>query len=120
MADSLSPELAARINTLSKPENFSVTVAMKGPSFRELSAAEWRRFAPKLTMVEDIAAGNAGAMLKGTLKYERDDWPVETWLRHGIDDGTDNLMYWYLIQQAMRRDNPEIFQGHGFGSVQEG
>lgn len=69
-----------------------------------ISESDQARLIPKLAMVKEIAAGLAGAMLKGTLKY-----PPETdtalslgeWWEELRSDATDALNYTYLLRGRM-------------------
>lgn len=90
-----------RIETLCVPDNFQVAIAYSGPSnfkedergWGELSKAEYDRLALKLALVEKVAARLAANMLKGTLKYDDDEYTLREWLEMGIDDGLDTVNY---------------------------
>jgi len=69
-----------------------------------LSEEEYRRMLPKLGLVEEAAQLLTRAMIKGTLKYPRDDWDVQLWEDHGLDDLVDVLNY-KLLERAARRAN---------------
>jgi len=64
-----------------------------------LSDTEWERLVPKLRMIQKIAKKMALNMLKGTLKYTIDDWPMHIWEKMGDDDLVDAVMY-----RALERD----------------
>ena len=90
-----------RVDKLAVPENFSVSVAYRGsPSFvgraPGLTAEEDTRLRTKLDLVEQVAAKLAANMLKGTLKYDNDEYTVREWLLMGQDDAADAVNYMTL------------------------
>ncbi len=90
-----------RIEELCVPDNFQVAIAYTGPrnfdedkqSWSELGRAEYDRLQVKLALVEKLATRLAVNMLKGTLKYENDEYTLREWLEMGIDDGLDTVNY---------------------------
>ncbi len=91
-----TPERAA----LCIPENMLVLVT---PIIR-LRARELARLQPKLELVVQIAARLAANMLKGTLKYKRDNWTVSEWLQYLEDDASGTLNYIALFGAAYQRE----------------
>ncbi len=90
-----------RIEELCTPDNFQAAIAYRGPrnfnedelSWAALSRAEYDRLQVKLALVEKLAVRLAVNMLKGTLKYENDEYTLREWLEMGIDDGLDTVNY---------------------------
>ncbi len=90
-----------RIAELCKSENFAVSVVYIGPGSRGYStsaivgigAEDTGRLRVKLDLLEKIAARMAANMLKGTIKYENDEYTLREWLEMGIDDGLDTVNY---------------------------
>lgn len=99
------PQQAAveRWRTLPDPKLFHVDVLMQGELIAQLTQEEYSRLRPKLRLVEEVAAKLAANMLKGTLKYDTDDYEIEKWLEMGIDDTADGLNYQMLLRDKMRR-----------------
>lgn len=92
-----------RFNTEKQNGHMDVTIRCMGP-WTTMSRKEIERLLPKLRLVEELAEKLAWNMLKGTLKYERDDWPLQMWLDMGIDDGADGLNYQLLLRDQMERE----------------
>jgi hypothetical protein len=67
----------------------------------DLGEDEVKRMEPKVKIVERAARKMLLNMIKGTLKYPSDEYDVRTWLRLLQDDGTDSLMYSYLLEGAI-------------------
>jgi hypothetical protein len=63
-----------------------------------LTEDEYKRLVPKLDMVRELAQKLALNMVKGTLKYNTDDWSMAEWFAFGIDDAADSLNYWLLTR----------------------
>ncbi|KKL78802.1 hypothetical protein LCGC14_2021170, partial [marine sediment metagenome] len=71
----------------------------------EITEADQKRLIPKLRIVEDIAAGLAAGMLKGTLKYKPEsdtDSTIGEWWDELVSDATDTLNYVYLMKWRMK------------------
>ena len=85
----------ARIDVLAKADNFDVSVQLNIGIGDEsvLTHAEYWRLGPKLQLVERIAARLAANMLKGTLKYDNDEYTLREWLEMGLDDAVDSVNY---------------------------
>ncbi len=79
--------------------DFGCTLRLK-ESCNPITDQEYKRLAPKLIMVQEIAKKMALNMLKGTLKYQTDDWPLHVWEEMGDDDLVDVLMYRALERAA--------------------
>ena len=66
-----------------------------------------RRLKYKLNLVEQRAELLARGMLKGTLKYDRDELSVDEWLEFLGDDATDTINYIDLLKDARRKERGE-------------
>ena len=85
---------------LCTPDNIEVTILPSHALFRILTPEDLKRLAPKLRMVEKAAAQLAGNMVKGTLKYQKDNWSVDEWIGYLLDDLSDSLNYAILLKEA--------------------
>ncbi len=92
----MSQELVDRIAKLADPVHFRVGVILSPELVAGLSTEELTRLERKLGMVRSIAAKLAANMVKGTLKYPHDGWPLRTWLEFGLDDAVDSVNYFTL------------------------
>ena len=71
----------------------------------EITEEDQKRLIPKLRIVEEIASGLAGAMLKGTLKYEPESdtgLSIGGWWDELVSDATDTLNYIHLMKWRMK------------------
>ena len=82
------------------PDNIEVTILPSDTLYRNIKTEDLVRLAPKFRMVERAAAQLAGNMVKGTLKYRRDDWLVDEWIEYLLDDLSDSLNYAILLKEA--------------------
>jgi hypothetical protein len=69
-----------------------------------LTRDEYNRLGHKLEMVEELAYKLVLNMIKGTLKYNTDDWTMAEWLAFGIDDAADSLNYWLLTRDKYAKE----------------
>jgi hypothetical protein len=91
-----------RAEALCKPGAATAAITLSQAVIEKLDDDERRRVAGKLRLVAEVAAKLALNMLKGVLKYERDDYSTELWVEYLIDDATDTLNYAYLLREAMQ------------------
>lgn len=89
---------------LCKPDSFVIVVRPKMGLTDILTTEEYYRLQPKLQIVQDMAARMAANMLKGTLKYIKDDWDLDTWLRYLEDDAADTMNYIGLIKCLRKKE----------------
>jgi len=57
-----------------------------------------------MRLVEEWASYMAAGMLKGTIKYETDEYELKTWMAHVIGEGSDQSCYQILMFDKWRRD----------------
>jgi len=84
-----------------KPEWFRAFAYLTDEGINELTLEQRKRMEPKLDMVSRIAHKMAMNMLRGTVKYDNDDWTVMQWLEYLKNNSIDSLSYTYLLEQAM-------------------
>lgn len=89
--------------SLCTPDNFDVSISLRG-DIEGVSEEHIERLNPKLEMVTKLAAKLSGNMLKGTLKYRRDGWDVDTWIGYLLDDASDALNYAFLLADAREKE----------------
>jgi hypothetical protein len=70
----------------------------------DLGYNERNRLWPLLRLVEQAAEKMAWNMVKGVVKYPRDNWELGTWLELGADDCVDALNYIMLAQAKHEAD----------------
>lgn len=93
-----------RLELCMKHGNFTVIVSPN----QELASSGFLldddidRLLPKLELVAEIASKLANNMLKGTMKYESDDYDPSVWMEELLDDAADTLNYVYLLRKAQR------------------
>ena len=97
------PGWEKRAKELAKPEYFSFNVGV-GSKVREgLTPSENKRLNKKLNLVVGAAAYMAAGMVKGTVKYDRDDLDVDTWMAHVVGELSDEMNYVMLLSDAYFR-----------------
>jgi len=94
----------ARTEKLCKPENFGVSIVTSHDLALDLSTSEYNRLFKKLRLIEQWASYMAAGMLKGTIKYEKDDWDIKRWMAHMIGEGADQANYQLLLFDRWRQD----------------
>ena len=92
-----------RVEKLCDARWFSVHIGTSMFVEGNLSEEERLRLDDKLALVKKAASLMAAGMLKGVLKYDTDDYPVETWLAHVLDEGADQMNYQMLLADAYER-----------------
>ena len=93
----------ARCEELCKPNNFVVSVNAVN-LIGKVSNDEYERLYKKMRLVEEYAQYMAAGMLKGTIKYETDEYELKTWIAHVIGEGADQSNYELLMFDKWRRD----------------
>ena len=93
-----------RTKELVHPDVFSFMWEADRRTKANLSLDEWDRTCYKMDLILEYTKKLAANMLKGTLKYERDDWSLETHLQEEEDEWIDQANYRILIKDAMRRE----------------
>jgi len=91
----------ARVEELCKPENFRAYV-LSG-LYNELSGEERMHLRHHLNLVEEWAKYMAAGMLKGVLKYDTQQRPVEQWMAHMVGEGADQSCYQMLLFDEWRK-----------------
>jgi hypothetical protein len=82
-----------RTTELCKPEFWNVTLAPSLALLERLTPEELDRLQPKIELVRYGAALLASAMVKGTIKYDRDRRELQQWMAHLAGEGADFFNY---------------------------
>lgn len=108
----VNPDWQKRYRVLGRPEHFNVAVGVDLADLQAhgLTKEESSRLAPKLKLVEQFAQRLAVGMLKGTVKYDSDDWSVQAWIDFEEDDTVDSIDYRLLRTAAQQRAGLFKFQ----------
>lgn len=91
-----------RAERLCKAEKFFVAVDVLPSLMMELTDEEFVRLNLKLGLVKEFAGYMAAGILKGTLKYERDDYSVDQWMAHLVGESADLANYIVLLFNTFR------------------
>ena len=67
-----------------------------------ITAGEAARSKWKISLLEPVVQRMIANMIKGTLKYPTDDWPIETWMSMSLDDMADSVNYTLLTHNQIR------------------
>ena len=78
-------------------ENAAVSL----PSLTILSGENMERLRRKMPLVQEAATRLAVGMLKGTIKYDTDDWTPEQWIEHLGDEAFDQVNYFMLLKAEL-------------------
>lgn len=97
------PGWEERVARLAKPENFTIELWPSLVLDCQLSDSELERLHRKLKLVRQAALYMAAGMLKGTLKYDSDDYSLEQWFAHLLGEGADQMNYQLLLADAFER-----------------
>ena len=100
-----------RLQAVQEAQAVVVHIEVKDEDSSLLTDEESERLAPKLNMVARAAQKLAYNMIKGTLKYSRDSWSIDTWVEMGMDDATDTLNYFYLLKEAISNERESLSSG---------
>lgn len=96
------PGWEERARLLARPELFN-GYTPKVELLKELNDVEKKRLFRKLRLVKKYAEYMAAGMVKGTLKYEHDDYTIEQWMAHLMGEGADQSNYALLLFDAWWR-----------------
>lgn len=91
------PDWQERAEHLCRLEHWTVEVIPSPELWDQLSHVEMARMNKKITMVKEFVKCQLAGMVKGTIKYARDDWSVEQWMAHLIGEGADQANYQILL-----------------------
>ncbi|KKN66152.1 hypothetical protein LCGC14_0474420 [marine sediment metagenome] len=97
------PGWEKRAKELAKPEYFFISIGVKAQLRGRLTVKEYNRLVKKLLLVREAATYMAAGMVKGTVKYPKDDLPVSTWMAHVVGEGADQYNYEILLADAFAR-----------------
>lgn len=92
---------------------FSVNI-LGGTEWREAHGAcpltdeELVRLEPKVQIVTKLASKLAWNMVKGTIKYSKDEYELDTWFDMLIDDAADALNYAMLARSAYEKEQRNV------------
>ena len=92
-----------RTEKLAKPGYFSVIVSIDEALLRCLTHDETERFYKKVRLVTQATQMMLAGMVKGTVKYATDEYTLNTWMAHLIDEGADQMNYQILLAYAYKR-----------------
>lgn len=92
-----------RIDALARPEYFTLAIDIAPVIKNNLSDEEYSRLVSKVSLVQDSCQRLCANMLKGTLKYDRDDWPLEVWFDHIRDEAIDMVNYASLMEEPLEK-----------------
>jgi len=95
---------------LAKPELFKVAINPNVYLLARLNEDEKKRLFKKLRLVQNAARYMAAGMVKGTIKYAKDDYSLKQWFAHLIGEGADQMNYQMLLFQAWysEQDKQEV------------
>ena len=99
-----------RAKDLAVSELFKVTINPNAYLLDKLSEDEKKRLFKKLRLVQNAARYMAAGMVKGTIKYATDKYPLSQWFAHLIGEGADQMNYQMLLFQAWyaEQDKQEV------------
>ena len=97
------PGWEKRAKELAKPEYFFIGIGVKAQLRGRLTVKEYNRLEKKLLLVREAATYMAAGMVKGTVKYPKDDLPVDTWIAHVVGEGADQMNYQILLADAFAK-----------------
>ena len=98
------PGWEKRTKELAKPEHFKISIAVYSTLLLKLNPEERRRLHRKLKLVVEAATYMAAGMVKGTVKYEHDNYDIATWMAHVVGEGADQINYQILLADAFARE----------------
>ena len=93
-----------RIKELANAKHFKVSIGVGSVLRAGLTNKENERLDIKLQLVADAAALMAAGMVKGTVKYSTENYSVDKWMTHVIDEGVDQLNYQLLLVTAYQKE----------------
>lgn len=92
-----------RTDKLAKPEFFIVKIDCTSELWDQLSEDERQRLKRKIDLVASYASYMSAGMVKGTVKYATDGYPLSQWMAHVIGEGADQSNYNILMFDAYNR-----------------
>ena len=92
-----------RAKELAKPKFFIVNIGVDPALRQKLTTKELGRLYTKLYLVREAATYMAAGMVKGTVKYEHDNYDIATWMAHVVGEGADQMNYQILLADAFAR-----------------
>jgi len=90
-----------RTRALAQPGLFTVEIGLSEKLREAITDKEFKRLDKKLRLVEEYAKVMCAGMMKGTIKYETDDYDPQKWLAHLIGEGADQSCYSVLLVEAV-------------------
>ncbi len=97
------PGWEKRTEELARPEHFFISIGVKAQLRGRLTIKEYGRLEKKLLLVREAATYMAAGMVKGTVKYEHDNYDIATWMAHVIGEGADQMNYQILLADAFAK-----------------
>ena len=97
------PGWEKRTKELARPEFFTINIGVNPKLRKRLTPSEMDRLYTKLYLVREAATYMAAGMVKGTVKYDRDDLDVDTWMAHVVGELSDEMNYVMLLSDAYFR-----------------
>jgi len=92
-----------RTEKLAKPKYFWVSIGLDKSLYRGLTVKEMRRLKVKLELVRQCTSYMAAGMVKGTVKYSRDNYSIGQWMAHVVGEGADQMNYQILLADAFEK-----------------
>lgn len=92
-----------RIDELARPEHFTVTIQESAILANNLSDEEFGRLTKKIQLVIGSAKRLCAGMVKGTIKYNNDDWVLDTWFTHLREETLDMVNYMSLMEESVEK-----------------
>ncbi|KKL28740.1 hypothetical protein LCGC14_2372140 [marine sediment metagenome] len=99
------PGWEKRTKELARPEHFAISIDISPvlTMYKGLTKKELTRLRAKLELVREAATYMAAGMVKGTVKYPKDDLPVSTFMAHVVGEGADQMNYQILLADAFAK-----------------
>lgn len=91
------PNWQARTELLSKPEYFDIIIMPSKELSNQLTPEEQDRLRTKLQLVAQYASYMAAGMVKGTVKYDGDNYSLDQWFAHLMGESADIANYISLL-----------------------
>jgi len=100
----VKPDWEERVKNLCKPKHWHVSVYPYSILWLSLTEEEKIRMKKKIEMVEEGVGYLLAGMLKGTIKYEKDNISLAEWMAHLLDEGADQFNYIMLALNRWRQE----------------
>lgn len=97
------PGWEKRAKALARPGYFFFSVGIRDLVRKGLTTNEYKRLQNKLDLVLEAASYMAAGMVKGTVKYSKDNLSIATWMSHVIGEGADQMNYQILLADAFAK-----------------